>query len=52
MQENLINTKMKEIYYFNPCIAEENQETESSKELWKLMNIYAQQNYNNIKAAC
>ncbi|MBQ4124290.1 hypothetical protein IJD44_11310 [bacterium] len=49
MSENLINTKMKEIYYYNPCLeTRDAEELDSINETWKIMNMYALQNFANV----
>lgn len=52
MQEKVINTKLKEIYYYNPSLdIINNEESESINETWKLMNLYALQNYANVNTS-
>lgn len=49
MQENLINTKMKEIYYNLTLETRNDSETDAINKFWKMMNIYALQNYNYVQ---
>ena len=49
MQENLINTKIKEIYYNLTLETKNDSETDAINKFWKMMNIYALQNYNYVQ---